>query len=181
MGLEELKERIQREASEELERYRKQVEAERARIIEEWRIETEKKAEAILREGKKEAQFAKRRELSATKLRVRMEKANAIASLINEVYEETAKHVLSLPDEEKKKLLQRMMEDASAGLDSYEVFVDRQYASLLPDAKPDDIGEFGVVVVSGKLRIERLLSDRLQELKSLRPEVHKILFGVEST
>ncbi len=112
----------------------------------------------------------------------RMTKKNQIAlkkaEMLGMVFSRAEEKIRYMADNDKREILENLVKDKNAFPNSI-VLIDKRYSSLLKDAKPADLHDFGIVVESkdGSLRIDRTLPKLMSYLrKRLEPEIVKILF-----
>ncbi|MCD6496366.1 MAG: hypothetical protein J7K54_03785 [Candidatus Aenigmarchaeota archaeon] len=145
------------------------------------RKDIEKSAEAELKKleasRKNETELERKRILSKAGLQIREKIESMKAGIVERVFSEASAAVEKLSDREKAKILRSLADEAKKGLEKPEIFVDRKYAKLLKGAKPADIGDFGVRVVSGHITVDNTLSAKMNEIKSnLRHKVVDVLW-----
>ncbi|ODS42748.1 MAG: hypothetical protein MSIBF_05495 [Candidatus Altiarchaeales archaeon IMC4] len=179
MGLSEIEKRIRDEAASEIEAINKEVQAKVDEIKQDIKAEAKKKADKIRKDGASEAALEYRRMIADAVIESSdlLEKEKNL--LMRKVFEEARQKIESLPDAEKKKILERLAADGKKSIKDPQVLVDKKYAKLISGAKASDIGDFGAILESkdGKMRIDNTLGTRLGQIeKSMRSDVALRLF-----
>ncbi|MFH1404443.1 MAG: V-type ATP synthase subunit E family protein [Candidatus Altiarchaeota archaeon] len=182
MGLEDLKDKIRKEAEEEISRIRAESESQISRLDSEVREEAERESEKIIRQAEKDAASVEKQVVG----RARMDSARRVSSLKNqllgEFFQGLHERILQLPEDEKRGIIRKMLEGHELLGPDPVILVDGKYAGLVEsklEVRESDVGDFGVIIESrdGSARIDGRLGQHIGRLKpSLMPKVTRILF-----
>jgi len=183
MGLPELQDKLRREAQREKEDILEEARQEAEEIKGEYQSEIDEAYQDTLEKKLRQADS----EATGIVGRARVESnhmvSNAKKEVLEEVYDRALKKVRGLPDEEKKKLLDRWVCEGEV-LDEAVVKVKPEYSHLIDaggfEVVEEDIGDFGVVVENpeGSIRLDMRLESVLDSVKpELKSRLNKTLWG----
>ena len=99
--------------------------------------------------------------------------------LIDQVFDNARMQIMGYSDKEKTAILEALAKQGKKIIKDADILVDKKYSKLLKDAKPKDLGDFGVVVQSkdGKIRIDNTLNNLLKQMETdMRPKIAEVLF-----
>ncbi len=180
IGLQELEAKIRKDCKDDLEKINSQMEEEIKAIKEGIKKKARVQADQVKKEGEAEIVLVRKRIMADANTQVRAIISSEKNKLLDKVFQEAGDIIRNLSDSEKKHILRNLADEGMRSIDDPVILVDKKYVGLLDGAKPADLGDFGVVVISKDktLRIDNTLESRLKQFKAtIKPEVVSILFG----
>lgn len=178
--METLLKSIEEEGRKETEQLKKSCESEIGKIRKKYEEEAKSLSNDILHKAKTESFLIRERIMSHAKMEARDIIDERKHKLIEETFNSAEKMILNSSDAEKKKMLEKLANEAKRDMGSAKVFVDRKYSKFLPEAEAADINDFGVVLKSkdGKEMAVNTLRERMEQIKSTkRHEIARVLFA----
>ncbi len=166
MGLKEIEREILETGQKEVDRINREAGQDLGKLEKEINEKTSSEARKLEEKRMKEMELDRKRILAKSNLLIKEQVEKKKDEMIERVFEESSARVLKMGNAEKKRILKKLMEEASEGLEKPTTFVDRKYARLLKGARGSDLGDFGVRVTSGHITVDNTLSAKLKEIKS---------------
>lgn len=178
-SLDKIEKKIRDMGEKEIEELEKEADARVAQIKSEISEEAGKAHAQVLEERKSELELVPRRILSDARMERKKEIDSRRAAMVDKAFEEAKAQVLSLGKKDKAKILKSLAENGSKQINDPVVYVDNQYADLLPEAETEDVKDFGVIVRSadGTSSVDNTLNSIMKRFDlSLKPAIVKVLF-----
>jgi vacuolar-type H+-ATPase subunit E/Vma4 len=180
IGLKELEAKIRDDSTEEIRKIEAETKKEIAEIERSIKAKADNDVEKIRKEGDGEALRVKKRIIADANTQVNELLSTEKHRILEAVFDESVKAILSLPDDEKKKVMAGLAKEGSLIVKDAKLLVDGKYKSLLAGSEAAEIGDFGVVIASkdGSLRIDNTLGSRMKQIKvTLKSKLAAILFA----
>jgi vacuolar-type H+-ATPase subunit E/Vma4 len=180
IGLKELETKIRNDSSEEISKIAAETKKEIDIIDDDIGAKAEREVEKVRKDGEGEVLRVKKRIIADANTQVKELLSSEKNRILEDVFDEAAKEVLALPNEEKKKILAGLAKEGRQVIKDPKLLVDGKYKGMLEGAEVADIGDFGVVITSkdGSLRIDNTLGSRMKQLRAtLKPKLAALLFA----
>jgi vacuolar-type H+-ATPase subunit E/Vma4 len=180
IGLNELETKIRNDSDEEIKKIAAETKKEIDIIESDIVAKADNEVEKVKKEGESEVARVKKRILADANTQVKEQISVEKNRLLEEVFDEAAKAIMALSDDEKKKILAGLAKDGSQVVKDPKFIVDAKYKGLLAGSEAADLGDFGVVITSkdGTLKIDNTLGSRMRQLKAtLKPKIAALLFA----
>lgn len=180
IGLKELEAKIRTDSNDEVKKIEAETKKEIAEIEEGIKAKAESEVEKVRKDGDGEVSRVKKRIIADANTQVKELLSAEKNRILEDVFAESVKSILALPDDEKKKVLAGLAKEGSLVVKDAKLLVDGKYKSLLAGSEAAEIGDFGVVIASkdGSLRIDNTLGSRMKQIKAtLKPKLAALLFA----
>jgi vacuolar-type H+-ATPase subunit E/Vma4 len=180
IGLQELETKIRKDSAEEINKLAAETKKEIEAIEDGINAKADNEVEKVRKEGEGEVLRVKKRIIADANTQVKELLSAEKNRVLEEVFDEAAKAVLALPNEEKKKILASLAKEGRQVIKDPKLLVDGKYKGMLEGAEASDLGDFGVVIASkdGSLRIDNTIGSRMKQLKAtLKPKLAALLFA----
>ncbi|HHQ45200.1 MAG TPA: hypothetical protein ENN13_03580 [Candidatus Altiarchaeales archaeon] len=185
MGLQELESRLRQDAQREKDRIRSEAQETASREREKYAKEVDAAYEKELARGLRLAELSGKKIVAEASVHAAAALSNARHEVMEDVFKKSKERVITLPDSEKKKLLEKWMKSRDNISGKVRVRVDPEYQNLLKKEKDVEILAeknmgFGLVIESsdGKIRVDCRIDSVISGLKeTLKPEVSQIIWG----
>ncbi len=177
MGIGEIIRELKETGNKQAEQVRSEEKAETDKLKKEIERDASSEIVKVKEKYRREIDLEKKRIHAKATLQIKEQVEQKRSEVIDRVFLEAEKRVLSMNETGKKKILESLSRDGKAGVSNPTVFVDMKYAKLLKGAKAKGIGDFGVIVESGHVTVDNTLSAKLSEFKSgSRHKVAEVLW-----
>jgi V/A-type H+-transporting ATPase subunit E len=137
-------------------------------------------AEKVGKSEMRKADLMRRQIIAEANIKAKQMKEGEKNKLIDQVFDNAKMQILGYDNKEKTAILEALAKEGKKSIKSADILVDKKYSKLLKDAKPADLGDFGVIVQSkdGKIRIDNTLNNLLKQMETdLRPKIAEVLFA----
>lgn len=179
MGINEIEKEIRKSGHEEIKKITKDAEEEARKIREESEKEAKRRYQRIKEERKHEVELVHRRIISDSRMERNTRLDAKRSEIVQRVFDSARAKILNMGDNEKRKLLRRLVDEGKRHVEEPVVYVDREYAHLLNGVQVKKLDDFGALIESaeGKMRIDNTLGSIIKRRgPSLKPKITKILF-----
>lgn len=182
MPLEPIIEEITRKGQLRVSEIRSEAEREASKIIEEAKEKSEELLKKAREEAEREAERLRKQEIAAVNLELKREELNKKKEVLDEVYSKLIERLRNMDDEEKKKILSKIIE--KHGRDGYRVYSNKEDESIVRElTSMEYAGNIhcvgGVIIESpdGSFRINMTFDELVKGIyESKMKEVSDMLF-----